>query len=327
MSFNPHILEHDFSRYSDTETAQQVMDTAQKLWDHFSDHEHILVSTSGGSDSDTIIHLIHTFAPEMIPKCHFVFVNTGLEYAATKRHLDDLEKWYGITIERIRGMSVVTAVRRYGFPILNKMKAHYIDLYLRGCASGEKYIFNDAIKKYSSFKFTDNQQNMVRYLKTNGIRVSEKCCTYSKKKPMNQYVKQHNIDMNVTGERKAEGGGQRAQAHKSCFEPNNSGTCGKDKFMPLWWWTDNMKADYKAVNGIVYSDCYEIYKMHRTGCVGCPFGLYIGRELEIMHQFEPQLYKACMNVFGEAYRLTDQFNCRRKKILPEAEQLTWNDVL
>ena len=325
MSFNPHIMEHDFSRYSDTETAQQVMDTAQKMWDHFSDHEHILVSTSGGSDSDTIIHLIHTFAPEMIPKCHFVFVNTGLEYAATKRHLDDLEKWYGIKIERIRGMSVVTAVRRYGVPILSKMKSHFIDLYLRGWPSGEKLIFQGHIKQWNSFKFTENQQNMIRYLKEHNIKVSEKCCTYSKKKPFAAVIKQYGIDLSVTGERKSEGG-QRAMTHKSCFEPCNK-TIGAAKFMPLWWWTNAMKADYKAVNGLVYSDCYEVWGMTRTGCVGCPFNLNAGEDLQILKQYEPRMYKACMNVFGEAYRLTDQFNCRRKKILPEAEQLTWSDVM
>lgn len=32
--------------------------------------------------------------------------------------------------------------------------------------------------------------------------------------------------------------------------------------------------------------------------------------------------KACMNVFGESYRLMDLFNCRRRKCLPEYMQLT-----
>lgn len=33
-------------------------------------------------------------------------------------------------------------------------------------------------------------------------------------------------------------------------------------------------------------------------------------------------YKACMNVFGLAYELTDRFNCRRKKCLPDFMQMT-----
>lgn len=62
-------------------------------------HSNILVSISGGSDSDIML--------DMIVKCkadnnniHYVFFDTGLEFDATKRHLDYLEEKYGIKIER-----------------------------------------------------------------------------------------------------------------------------------------------------------------------------------------------------------------------------------
>ena len=64
--------------------------------------------------------------------------------------------------------------------------------------------------------------------------------------------------------------------------------------------------------------------MRRTGCVGCPFGSDTAQELRLMMEYEPNLYKACMNVFGIAYELTDRFNCRRKKKLPEYIQLQLN---
>ena len=106
--------------------------------------------------------------------------------------------------------------------------------------------------------------------------------------------------------------------HKSCFEEGNHGT---DKYMPLWWWSDSVKADYKEKEQIRYSDCYEVYGMKRTGCCGCPFNLDIAKDLQAMYNYEPRLYKACMSVFGQAYELTDKFNCRRKKCLPESIQL------
>jgi 3'-phosphoadenosine 5'-phosphosulfate sulfotransferase (PAPS reductase)/FAD synthetase len=123
--------------------------------------------------------------------------------------------------------------------------------------------------------------------------------------------------LSVTGERKAEGG-QRAVVHKTCFEEGNHGI---DKFMPLFWWTDETKADFKKSEEIRYSDCYEIWGMKRTGCVGCPFGKDTAEELRLMHEYEPNLYNACMKVFGQAYELTDRFNCRRKKCLPDFIQL------
>ena len=83
-----------------------------------------------------------------------------------------------------------------------------------------------------------------------------------------------------------------------------------------------MKAVFKAAEGIRYSDCYEVYGMKRTGCCGCPFNVDIADDLQRMYEHEPKLFAACMKVFGQAYELTDRFNCRRKKCLPEYLQLT-----
>ena len=91
--------------------------------------------------------------------------------------------------------------------------------------------------------------------------------------------------------------------------------------MPLWWWSNDVKAVYKQTEGIRYSDCYEVYGMKRTGCVGCPFNLNIAKELQAMYEYEPRLFKACMNVFGQSYELMDRFKCRRKKCLPDSFQL------
>lgn len=59
--------------------------------------------------------------------------------------------------------------------------------------------------------------------------------------------------------------------------------------------------------------------MKRTGCVGCPFNSRVGDELQIVQKYEPKLYKACINLFGESYSLMDEFNVHRKKILKVEE--------
>lgn len=302
------------SRYENAETRALVMETARKIHKYFSEHENIMVSVSGGSDSDCIVHFVCRYFPEFLEKVHFVFVNTGLEYDATKRHLCDIENRYGITIERIRGVSVVTACRKYGFPILTKLKAHILSLYVRGFPSGEKFLHNSG--NWHALQFTENQKRLAEYLRKNKILVSSKCCEISKKKPLHKYQKENRIDLTVTGERSAEGG-QRALIHKSCFEEQKTGI---HKYMPLWFWSDDVKADFKRAEGIKYSDCYEIWGLRRTGCVGCPFNQNIGAELVVIHKYEPKLFRACMNVFGESYRLMDQFGARRKKCLPEMEE-------
>lgn len=303
------------TRDADMMAYDALIHTGAKILEHFSSHERICISVSGGSDSDCIVHLVCTYFPEFLDKCKFVFVNTGLEYDATKRHLCDLEKRYGIEIDKIRGKSVVTACRKFGFPILNKAKAKSINQYLRGTPKGEYLVFRADGAMYS---FKQSERELARYLKENGIMVSSKCCDISKKEPLYKYIGENSTDLNVSGERKAEGG-QRATAHKSCFA---EGIHGIDKYMPLWWWSDETKRIFKKTEGIRYSDCYEVWGMKRTGCVGCPFGKDTAHELELMYQYEPKLFKAVMAVFGQAYELTDRFNCRRKKCLPDSFQMT-----
>ncbi|MBP0987371.1 MAG: phosphoadenosine phosphosulfate reductase family protein [Oscillospiraceae bacterium] len=293
------------------ETYDALFHTGSKLIEYFSSHNNILISVSGGSDSDCIVHLVCTYFPEYLPKLHFVFVDTGLEFKATKRHLDDLETKYDISIDKIRGISVVTAVRKYGIPILSKEKSEYISGYCRDVPCYVK-----KVKQTGRFGFSDKQRKLAEYIKQNGIRVSKQCCYYSKKKPLYKYFRENDIDLNVTGERKHEGG-QRASSHKSCFEEQKKA----NKYMPLLWWSDSVKAIFKDAEGISYSDCYEVYGMKRTGCCGCPFNLEIAEDLQAMYFYEPNLYNACMSVFKQSYELTDRFQCRKKKCIPDGIQL------
>ena len=299
------------------EVYDALFHTGSKLLEYFGSHEHICISVSGGSDSDCIVHLVCEYFPEYVEKCRFVFIDTGLEYDATKRHLLALESKYGITINRIRGKSVVTAIRENGIPILNKSRSDDIYYYMRGKQWAIDRI-DGAKRAGTRYEYSANMIAMIHYAKESGIKIASRCCNESKKNPIKRYIKENGLDLNVTGERKAEGG-QRAARHKSCFEEHKDGI---HKYMPLWWWSDDVKAVFKAAEGIRYSDCYEVYGMKRTGCCGCPFNVDIADDLQAMYEYEPRLFKACMNVFGQAYELTDRFNCRRKKCLPDSFQMT-----
>ena len=179
--------------------------TGSKLIEHIGSHERPCISVSGGSDSDCIVHLICTYFPEYVEKCRFVFIDTGLEYDATKRHLLDLQSKYGIKIEKIRGQSVVTATREYGIPILNKSRSEDIYYYMRGKHWAIDRI-DGAKKAGTRYEYSANMIAMIHYAKENGIKIASRCCDKSKKEPIKRYIKEHALDLNVTGERKAEGG-------------------------------------------------------------------------------------------------------------------------
>ena len=106
--------------------------------------------------------------------------------------------------------------------------------------------------------------------------------------------------MTIQGVRKSEGGA-RATSFKSCFTE----ICGgPDAFRPIFWFKNEDKAVYDRVFHITHSDCYCVYGLTRTGCACCPFGRDFEAELEAAKRYEPALYKAAVQVFGESYEYT-----------------------
>lgn len=287
----------------------RINETLGKMNHYLYNHNNIIVSCSGGSDSDVIIHIIATYFRECLNKIDFVFCNTGLEYKATREHLKYLEDKYKIQITRVRGVSVVTSVNRYGVPVISKEFSQTMEGLCRKAPWAiEKF---SRTKEYDSYYFSDKIKALGNYAIDNEILISAKCCDVSKKKPIFDYAKKVKADLMITGERRAEGG-IRATRHKSCFEPAN--THKWDKYMPLFYWDDETKQYYKEAEDIIYSDCYELWGMKRTGCVGCPFNSKVGNDLEKIYMYEPNLYKACLSVFGKSYELMDLFNIHKQKI-------------
>ena len=217
-------------------------------------------SISGGSDSDIVLDIIHNVDED--GKVKYFWIDTGLEYTATKEHLDFLEEKYGITIERIKPeKSIPTCVRQYGVPFLSKyvseqmmrLQAHHfqwedepLEVLLKKypkCKTalqwwcGERYSDAEGIQKISRFSIYRN-----RFLKEFIIAnppdfpISNKCCEYSKKKPAKKFIKDNDADLDITGIRQAEGG-IRSATYKTCFSECASKGC--NTYRPLFWYDDD----------------------------------------------------------------------------------------
>ena len=79
----------------------------------------VLCSISGGSDSDIVLDIIRNIDDS--DKVTYFWVDTGLEYLATKEHLKYLEQKYGIEIKRIKACKPIPACcKQYGVPFLSK---------------------------------------------------------------------------------------------------------------------------------------------------------------------------------------------------------------
>ena len=298
-----------------------LADMTNKAWGVIRRHQKIMVALSGGSDSDIMLDLFVRLDTEK--KAVYVYFKTGLEYAATLRHLDELEEKYGIKIQRIDpALPIPTCCRRYGVPFWSKRVSEYIYRLQKHNFQWEDEPFEVLYKRYprckaalrwwcNDFPKKDNGKEsafniayipwLKEYMMANPPPpISAKCCEYAKKTPAAKYEASHDFDLNCTGVRRAEKGA-RAQAYSTCFTETRSKA---NTYRPLFWLSDKDKQDYKDHYGVVNSDCYEVWGMKRTGCPGCPYGKDFEQELELAKKYEPLFYKAALKIFGPSYEYT-----------------------
>ena len=298
----------------------------------------ILCSISGGSDSDVMLDLISRV--DLNKKVKYVWFNTGLEYQATKDHLDYLEQKYNIEIIRESAIKPIPLTcKEYGQPFLSKYVSEQISRLQKNNFKWENKPYNELVKMYpkceSSIKWFSNQYTVEnnlskvsrydigynKYLRefliTNPptFKISSKCCYYSKKSVGKRLEKKYNADLQIIGVRQAEGG-IRATAYKNCYSISEDNV---DNYRPIFWYKDETKAEYEKKFNIIHSGCYTKYGFTRTGCCCCPYGRNLEEELKITSIYEPNLYKAVCNVFKESYDYTRQYR-QFYKIMQEKEK-------
>ena len=270
-------------------------------------------------------------------KFSFVFFDTGIEYQATKEHLDYLENKYSIKIERIRAITPVPlGCKRYGQPFLSKYVSEMIYRLQKHNFKFEDEPFDILFAKYPKCKIAlmwwcnqhknkngrtskfniDYNKHLKEFMLLNppNFKISNKCCNGAKKNNAHKVIKEKGIDLNCVGIRKAEGG-IRSSAYSSCFSDNRSYDFEKpnqklkdyDDYRPIFWFTDKDKKEYDEFFNIKHSDCYCKYGLKRTGCVGCPFGRDFESELETAKQYEPKLFNAVNNIFKDSYEYIRKF--------------------
>lgn len=294
-----------------------IMTTYHKL--NNCNYNKVLCSISGGSDSDIVLDMIYKCDNNKI--VDYVYFDTGLEYLATKEHINLLEEKYCINIEIIRPkIPIPLSCKKFGQPFLSKHVSEMIDRLQRHNFKWEDKSFNILLQEYPKCKsalewwcnakpspaHNINRNKLLKefmVLNPPNFKISQLCCKYAKKDLAHEKLKE-GYDLDVTGIRKSEGG-VRATAYKSCFD-NNFGSY--DRYRPIFWFSDNDKLEYRKLFNVSNSKCYSLYGLQRTGCCGCPFGRNFEYELQILEKFEPKLYKAVMNIFKESYNYTRMYN-------------------
>ena len=189
-------------------------------------YEKILCSISGGADSDVMLDICHKCDNDN--KIMYVWFNTGLEYQATKDHLDYLEERYSITIHRTRAkIPIPLSCHKYGQPFISKRVSEMMMRLQRYDFEWEDRDFESLCVEYPKCKAAlrwwcnewgdDSHFNISRnrYLKEFIIenppqfKISNMCCQHAKKDVIKNLAKEYGADLNIYGVRKAEGGGKK----------------------------------------------------------------------------------------------------------------------
>lgn len=339
--------------YADLPTEEKFSSIQGIMITHLLRHPNAICSYSGGSDSDILIDLIertrtmfnNACGKEAIKPVKYVFFNTGLEMQATKNHVKETAKKYGVEIEECRPkINIVKASREHGIPFVSKIMSSGLEEWQKKgipLSIADEYAqAEDKIAKRQELKerypkcqstinflcccnskgeprpdiqlVINSSKYMLDFIREYppDFQVSAKCCDYCKKQLAHRVQKDY--EMIITGERRAEGGmrsvprsEQWNTTNTMCFSETSD---GKYRFKPLYYVSDKDKEWYKEYYGIRYSDAYEVYGLTRTGCCGCPISHKAIEDLEKIKPYEPNVVKAAWNLFGKSYEYRQKYN-------------------
>lgn len=268
--------------------------------------ENFYITFSGGRDSTVMHYLFDMALPgNQIPR---VYADTGIEYNEIRKFVKALQENDKRIILLKPSLPIKETLKKYGFPFCSKQHGAVWQTY-------KKHGFNSkTVKAYyeHTFNFHSNQcPDILKYQFSesfDSLNISDKCCDYLKKKPMEQYQKDTGKKIAIVGIMATEGG-RRAGAVCLAFQ-------GKKlkQFHPLApvskEWEQWFIEKYNIPLCKLY---YPPYNFKRTGCKGCPFNLYLQKDLETMQTYFPNERKQCEDIWKPVYDEYRRIGYRLKK--------------
>lgn len=265
-------------------------------WCEENDKEPV-VSFSGGKDSAVLAHILRSRWSWL----KLVFVNTRLEFPEI---IQFVKKQTNVDIVTPK-KTFKEIVEQYGFPAVSKKVSRAIeDLQLPGREKVKNLRLTGMTsdgRSAPSFKLAQKWRYLV-----NGPRLSDKCCNYMKKEPINRYDKENNAAHFVGTMASDSQDREKAYLKNGCNSFN-----GKEvKSTPMSIFTEQDVLHYVRENRLeicsVYGEIVETEKglkcsgYDRTGCFKCAFGACAEQEKTGTNRFirlydtHPKLWEVLM---------------------------------
>lgn len=265
--------------------------------------ENAFISFSGGKDSTVLSELVDLALPEnKIPR---VFFNTGLEYKAILDFVRQKQKQDERFVVYNSGVKVREMLETKGYPFKSKEFAQKMYTYQRSgkCKTVTDYL---GITGNKAETFQCPPKLRVCFTDDFNLKVSDKCCKELKKKVSENWSKENNKPISITGITRGEGGVRKSKTSCTVFNENKL-----HKFHPLFPvskdFVNNFVSEYKVELCSLY---YSPYNFKRTGCKGCPFNMNLKKDLEILKKLLPNEYKQCQIIWGKVYKEYERLGYR-----------------
>lgn len=284
------MTENEFLLQDRVTKIQQVL--SQYGEDNFS------MSWSGGKDSCVVSVLLDMASPgNEIPR---VYADTGLDlrvmrdFVQRQRDRDPRVVMIKPTV-RIKDM-----LEAEGYPFCSKYHSKYVDRYQRlgydGSESVRRYLGEHEDGRKWHKRSSCPQRLRYMFTPEFPIRVSDKCCKRMKEDPLDQWARDHGYKYTITGIMSSEGGRRRGA---TCLSYKRGDLFA---FHPLAPMTKKWEDWFIQEHDVPICDVYgPPYNLDRTGCKGCPFSLYLQRELDTLERWFPEERRQCEWIWGPVY--------------------------
>lgn len=267
------------------------------------------VSFSGGKDSTVLLALIkmcqELYTVGDIPA---VFSNTGIELGVTVDFVRWVKDNYYPNVQIIRpDVSFDWVLKNKGKPMKSKLKSELLNRWHTGRRTDyvKGSLLYGTLPTGTTTPRTKIADKDLHILHNGfGIVASPMCCTYLKKIPFAEYAKRENIKGEMLGIRTAEEGARRISAEKRVKDGGKPCTWNKKGIIykaPIIDWSDEDIEQFIEQYHVPLSDAYTKYGFFRTGCMACPFSQQLDKDLEYLHDHEPNRYTAVMYWLKDVY--------------------------
>ena len=246
------------------------------------------LSYSGGKDS----HFLYWFIKEYLHRddIKIVGINTYMEHHEILQRI--IKNSDIVLVPKIKPFEIK---EKYGSPCFSKEQDFYIYYYQNAIRNGKtpaKTIQQKIMGTYNKGFFGISKKARNYVLSGNAHNITHLCCYYLKKKPAHDFEKQTGLKP-ILGIRSSESA-LRKQQYKSCFTKDK-------KFTPIHDLSDELLDKIIEKYNIEVPEIYTHIK--RTGCMGCPYGRYMGDTQKELALLNDNQRKFVIEYFKESYKV------------------------